>query len=54
MNNTEYKIIPIFTNENKRYKDILENAIRKYLKINNYVENNKFVNKSNVKYDLSK
>jgi len=54
MNNTEYKIVTIFTNGNKKYKDILENAIRNYLKTNNYVENNKFINKNNVKYDLSK
>jgi len=54
MAKNEYKIIPVFTNEHKRYEDILNNAIKNYLKINNFVENNRVVNKNNVKYNSSK
>ena len=54
MNEFEYKVITIFTSENKKYKDILGNAIKNYLKINNYIENNRFFNKDDVKYNLSK
>jgi len=54
MNNVEYKVITNFTNENIKYKNILENAIRNYLKINNFEKNNRFINKNNVKYDTSK
>ena len=54
MNNAEYKVITIFTNDNKKYKVILSNAIKNYLKIHNYEKNNRFCNNYNVKYDLSK
>ena len=54
MNRNEYKIITVFTNENKKYKDILSNAVKNYLKTNNFVENCRFINKDNVKYNSSK
>ena len=54
MREIEYKVITIFTKENKKYKDILSSAIKNYLKTNNYIENNRFFNKADVKYNSSK
>ena len=54
MNEIKYKVVTVFTSEDKKYKDILSNAIKNYLQINNYIEDNRFFNKDSVKYNSSK
>lgn len=35
-NKTEYKIIPLFSNDGKNIETVIENAFLKYLKYNDY------------------